>query len=37
MTQKPQRFFEKVFNLKNKWRERFEDSRMMVAIDSVIF
>jgi len=24
-----------MFNLKNKWRERFVDSRMLFAIDSV--
>jgi len=29
------RILEKVFNLKNKWGERFEDYRMLLAIDSV--
>jgi len=37
MTQNPQRILEKVFNLKQKWRERFGDSRILFAIDSVVW
>jgi hypothetical protein len=47
MTHNPQRILKKVFNLKNKWRERFGDSnkwrerfgdsRMLLAIDLVVW
>jgi len=36
MTQRPQGFFENVFNLKNYWKKRLEDSREIVTINSIV-